>query len=110
AGLRPDLRILVMSATLDGARVAKLLGDAPVIESMGRAFPVETLYRARDPRARIEDEVADAARRALGEENGSALVFLPGQAEIRRTAERLRERVPPGTDVVELHGGLDARE
>ncbi len=110
AGLRPDLRILVMSATLDGARVAKLLGDAPVIESMGRAFPVETLYRARDPRARIEDEVADAARRVLGEENGSALVFLPGQAEIRRTAERLRERVPPGTDVVELHGGLDARE
>ncbi|MBX3538086.1 MAG: ATP-dependent helicase HrpB, partial [Chelatococcus sp.] len=57
AGLRPDLRILVMSATLDGVRVARLLGDAPVVESEGRAYPVETRYLGRDPHRRIEDEV-----------------------------------------------------
>src|SRR5258707_7447525 len=64
-GLREDLRLVVMSATIDGARVAKLLGDAPVIESQGRAFPVETRYLGRDPRARPEGEVADAVLRAL---------------------------------------------
>jgi ATP-dependent helicase HrpB len=110
SGLRPDLRILVMSATLDGARVAKLMGDAPVIESLGRSHPVETRYSARDARARIEDEATQIVRRAMGEEGGSALVFLPGQAEIRRTAERLRERMAPDVEIVELHGGLDGRE
>src|SRR5215204_6553558 len=80
-GLREDLRLLVMSATLDGARVAKLLGDAPVIASEGRAFPVETRYLGRDPRAPIERQVADAVARALRGEPGSVLVFLPGQAE-----------------------------
>src|SRR6187431_1121742 len=64
-GLRDDLRLLVMSATLDGARVAKLLGDAPVVESQGRSFPVETRYLGRDARAPIERQVADAAMRAL---------------------------------------------
>jgi len=110
AGLRPDLHILVMSATLDGARVARLLGDAPVIESLGRSYPIETRHAPRDPRARLEDAVADLVRRAFGEETGSMLVFLPGQAEIRRTGERLRERLGSAADVVELHGGLDARE
>jgi ATP-dependent helicase HrpB len=110
SGLRPDLRLLVMSATLDGARIAKHMSDAPVIESQGRSFPVDTRYTARDARARIEDEAAQAARRAMGEEGGSALVFLPGQAEIRGTAERLRERMGSAVDIVELHGGLDARE
>src|SRR5215207_4430610 len=84
-GLRDDLKLLAMSATLDGARVAKLLGDAPVVESEGRAFPVETRYLGRDTREPIERQVADAAARALRAESGSALVFLPGQAEIRRT-------------------------
>ena len=88
AALREDLRILVMSATLDGARVAALLGDAPVIESEGRAFPVETRYLGRDPRRRIEDEVADAVLRALAGRAGSILVFLPGQGEIRRVETR----------------------
>ena len=92
AGLREDLRILVMSATLDGARVARLLGDAPVIESQGRAFPVETRYLGRDPLKRIEDQVTDAVLLALNEQTGSLLVFLPGQGEIRRVEERLRER------------------
>ena len=64
-GLREDLKILVMSATLDGARVAALLGDAPVVESQGRSFPVETRYLGRDARARIENQVADAVERAL---------------------------------------------
>src|SRR5947209_11721304 len=70
-GLRQDLKILVMSATIDGAHVAALLGHAPVIESHGRAFPVETRYLGRDPRARIEDQMADAVTRALRAEPGS---------------------------------------
>src|SRR5690606_8637419 len=76
--LRPDLRLLVMSATIDGARVASLLGDAPVVTSAGRAFAVATHYVARDPLARLEDEVAQATLEALRAQPGSALVFLPG--------------------------------
>ena len=101
-GLREDLKILVMSATIDGARVAALLGNAPVIESQGRAFPVETRYLGRDPRARIEDQMADAVTRALRAEPGSVLAFLPGAAEIRRTETLLKERVEANTDVVAL--------
>jgi ATP-dependent RNA helicase HrpB len=110
-GLREDLKILVMSATLDGARVAALLGNAPVIESQGRSFAVETRYLGRDPRARIENQVADAAQRTLRAEQGSALVFLPGAAEIRRTETLLKERVDDrSVDIVALYGALDARE
>ncbi|MEJ0074927.1 MAG: ATP-dependent helicase HrpB [Alphaproteobacteria bacterium] len=107
-GLREDLKILVMSATIDGARVAALLGNAPVIESRGRAFPVETRYVGRDPRARIEDQMAEAVTRALRAEPGSVLAFLPGAAEIRRTGTLLKERVETNTDVVALYGALDA--
>src|SRR4051812_34226911 len=107
-GLREDLKILVMSATIDGARVAALLGNAPVIESQGRAFPVETRYVGRDTRARIEDQMADAVTRALRAEPGSVLAFLPGAAEIRRTETMLKERVDADTDVVALFGALDA--
>ena len=106
--LREDLKILVMSATIDGARVAALLGNAPVVESQGRAFPVETRYVGRDARARIEDQMADAVTRALRAEPGSVLAFLPGAAEIRRTETLLKERVEPNTDVVALYGALDA--
>jgi ATP-dependent helicase HrpB len=111
AGLREDLRILVMSATLDGARVARLLGEAtPVIASEGRAFPVETRYLGQDARTRIEDRVADAVRLVLSREEGSILAFLPGQGEIVRTAERLEAcALPPDVDVVQLFGALDAR-
>ena len=110
-GLRPDLKLLVMSATLDGARVAALLGDAPAIESEGRAFPVETRYLGRDARAPIEWQVADAIARALRAETGSLLVFLPGAGEIRRTESLLKERVTDASvDVVALFGALDARE
>ncbi|HEY5379220.1 MAG TPA: ATP-dependent helicase HrpB [Pseudolabrys sp.] len=110
-GLRDDLKVLVMSATLDGARVAALLNGAPVVESEGRAFPVETRYLGRDPRERIERPVADAVQRALRADPGSALVFLPGAAEIRRTETLLREQVrDPNVDIVALFGALDARE
>jgi ATP-dependent helicase HrpB len=108
-GLRAELKLLVMSATLDGARVGKLLGDAPVIESAGRAFPVETRYLGRDVRAPIERQVADAVARAVRAEAGSLLVFLPGAAEIRRTETLVRERVPdPSIDILPLYGALDA--
>ena len=107
-GLREDLKILVMSATIDGARIARLLGDAPVIESEGRAYPVETRYLGRDPRARIEDQMVDAVTRALRADAGSVLAFLPGAAEIRRTETALKQRVDAATDVVALFGALDA--
>jgi ATP-dependent helicase HrpB len=109
-GLRPELRLLVMSATLDGARVAGLLGgDAPVLESKGRSFPVELRYRGRPGTVAVEDAVAGAIRDVLVTEEGSVLAFLPGQREIERTAERLQGRVPADTDVVALYGNLDGR-
>ena len=110
AGLREDLRLLVMSATLDGARVSALFGDAPLIESRGRAYPVATRYVGRNPAARIEDEVARVALAALDEERGSILVFLPGQGEIRRVAEILSSRVRRAdVDIAPLYGALDWR-
>ena len=109
-GLREDLRLLVMSATLDGARVRALLGDAPLIESKGRAFPVATRYVGRNSGARIEDEVARVTLDALASESGSILVFLPGQGEIRRVAETLEARIKrPDVDIAPLYGALDSR-
>ena len=109
--LREDLRLLVMSATLDIAGVSALLGGAPVIEAEGRMFPVETLYVGRGAAERIEDAAARAVRLALGEQTGSVLVFLPGQGEIHRTAQRLRETVrDPSVDIAPLYGALDAAE
>ena len=109
AALRPDMRILVMSATLEAVRVAALLGGGPGIESEGRAHPVETRYLGRDPARRLEDQVADAIERALRAEKGSLLAFLPGQGEIRRVVERLEER-ELGGDVLlaPLYGAMDA--
>lgn len=108
SALREDLRLLVMSATLDGARVAGLLDDAPVIVSEGRAFPVETKYLARDPGERIEAAVVSAALRALAELPGSILAFLPGQAEINRAAAMLAERIhDPMVEVAPLYGATD---
>jgi ATP-dependent helicase HrpB len=108
-GLRPDLKLLAMSATIDGARVADLLGGAPLIESAGRAFAVDTYYPGRDTRP-IEPQVADAITRAMRSESGSLLAFLPGAAEIRRAAAMLQERVAPNTDVVSLFGALAGDE
>jgi ATP-dependent helicase HrpB len=108
-GLREDLRILVMSATLDGARVAKLLGDAPVISSEGRAFAVETRYLGRKADAPLERQMADAIATALRADPGSVLAFLPGAAEIRRTQNFLTERIHDASiEIVPLFGALDA--
>jgi ATP-dependent RNA helicase HrpB len=108
-GLREDLRILVMSATLDGARVARLLGDAPVISSEGRAFPVQTRYLGRKTDAPLERQMADAIAMALRADPGSVLAFLPGAAEIRRTQNFLGERIhDAGIEIVPLFGALDA--
>ena len=108
AGLREDLRLLVMSATMDGARVAALMDEAPLIESEGRAFPVDTRYIGRDASARIEDEVAKATLAALAAEQGSILVFLPGQGEIMRTAALLEARIKDSSvDIAPLYGAMD---
>ncbi len=108
-GLREDLRLLVMSATIDGARVASLLGDAPVIAAEGRAFPVQTRYLGRDARP-IEPQIADAIVRAMRADTGSLLGFLPGAGEIRRTQALLDGRFDPSVDVVALYGALAADE
>lgn len=105
--LREDLRLLAMSATLDGARVARLLGDAPVIESLGRAFPVEVRYRERPGTQPVEDAAAEAVRAALAEEVGSLLVFLPGQREIERVAERLAPLASPHLVIAPLFGAME---
>lgn len=111
SALREDLRLLVMSATLDGARVAGLLGGAPVVESLGRAFPVETRHLGRDPRSPVERQVTDAVLRALTGETGSILAFLPGAAEIRRTERLLREAVrDPSVEIAPLYGALAPTE
>jgi ATP-dependent helicase HrpB len=107
--LRPELRLLAMSATLDGARFATLMGDAPVIESEGRAYPIELRHLPRLAERRIEDEMAGAIRRALAEAEGGLLAFLPGVAEIERTAERLTA-LPDDVTLHRLHGSLDPAE
>lgn len=105
AGLRPDLRLVAMSATLDDVRFSALMDDAPVIESEGRSHPLTLRYLGRAPESRIEDAMAAAIRQALREEDGGVLAFLPGVAEIERVAERLGEL--PGIALHRLHGSLD---
>ncbi|WP_075291941.1 ATP-dependent helicase HrpB [Pararhizobium arenae] len=108
--LRPDLRIVVMSATLDVERVARLLDSPPVIESEGRAFPVDVRYQDRPSGERIEDSMTRTVLNVLRNEEGSILAFLPGQAEIRRTVERLDGRLPADTIVTPLYGTLTQKE
>lgn len=109
AALRPDLRIVTMSATLDGARFAALMDDAPRIESEGRSHPLTLQHIGRSTDARIEDEMAAAIRRALADNDGGLLAFLPGVAEIERTAERL-SGLPGDIVLHRLHGTLDPAE
>jgi ATP-dependent helicase HrpB len=106
--LRPDLRVLAMSATLDAGRVATLLGG-PVIEGGAAPHPVEVRWRPRRDGDRLEPAIADAVRVALRDTDGDVLVFLPGTAEIRRTAELLHD-VAPAVDVLPLHGSLPVAE
>jgi ATP-dependent helicase HrpB len=105
--LREDLKLLVMSATLDAGPVAALMGDAPVVTSEGRAFPVETrwLPRPPDPSLRLEAVVAGAVKAALAETEGGMLVFLPGEGEIRRVEGLLQGL--PGVTVLPLFGAMD---
>jgi ATP-dependent helicase HrpB len=106
SAFRPDLRLLAMSATLDGARFSRLMGDAPVIESEGRSWPLDLRYVGRRAEWPIEDEVAKVVRKALGEEQGDLLAFLPGTREIDRVAERLGT-LPDSIVVHKLHGQID---
>lgn len=103
--LRDDLRLLVMSATIDGARIAALLDDAPIVESHGRAFPVATRHVPPRADAKLDAHVAQVVRQVLDEEQGSVLVFLPGAGEIRRV-EGMLASLPPGVSVHPLFGAM----
>jgi len=105
-GFRPDLRILPMSATLDSERFARLLGNPPKIESEGKSYPLKLVHEGRNPAQRIEPQMAAAIRGALHENDGSLLAFLPGVAEIERTAEALGN-LPPNVVLHRLHGGIE---
>ena len=110
-GLRDDLKILVMSATLDAARVAAHLGGAPVIDAPGRVFPVETRYLDKAQRQTISADTVRAVHRALDETETSILVFLPGEAEIRRTEDALNAAgLPKNTVVRPLYGAMGFAE
>lgn len=112
--LRPDLRVLVMSATLDTAPLARLLDDAPVITSEGRAFPVDVVYRPPSVRAgrapRLADQVVTVIREVLATETGSILVFLPGAGEIRQVERLIHGELPAGVDLAPLYGTLKGDE
>jgi ATP-dependent helicase HrpB len=111
----PDLRLLVMSATLDGGRVADLLQGAPVLVSEGRSYPVETRYRPREAQQSVEDAVFAVIREAVQQEQGSILVFLPGQAEIIRMAAQLDDSfsaqaaLKSSILVAPLYGSMDPK-
>lgn len=107
--LREDLRLLPMSATLETGRLSSLLGGAPVLQSKGRSFPVETRYLGRKAHERIEPQILRAVQKALLEQSGSILVFLPGQGEIRRTADLLAAKVPADCTIAPLYGALEAK-
>jgi len=109
--LRPDLRLIVMSATIRPDPIAEHLGDADILTADAKMFPVETRLLTRCSSAPLPAQAADAVLRALREENGSVLVFLPGEGEIRRTLERLRDAVlPPDVSLHPLYGALPREE
>ena len=106
-GLREDLKILVMSATLDGAAVSRLLNDAPIVTSAGRSYPVDVHYLPRDPDGPLPDLVAHTVQRALTQHTGDVLVFLPGARDIRRTQMLLEKLLPKeALEVLPLYGDL----
>jgi len=104
--LHPDLRIVAMSATLDSERFARLLGNPPLIESEGKSYPLTLVHEGRDPGQRIEPQMASAIHDALREHEGSLLAFLPGVAEIERTAEALGN-LPADIVLHRLHGQIE---
>jgi len=104
--LREDLRVLVMSATLDGGPIAALLDNAPLLSSAGRSFPVEIRHQGSPQALPSITDIVTTIRRTLASEPGSLLVFLPGGSAIRRVAELLADNLPPDCQVVRLHGDL----
>ncbi len=109
--LRPDLRVLVMSATLDSEPIAALLGGARIVTGKGRVYPVETRYRAPRPGTRVEAAVAGVVREATDEHPGDVLVFLPGAREILRVQQTLQDKnFSSEIDVLPLHGNLSAAD
>lgn len=104
--LRDDLRLIVMSATIDGTRFAGLLGDAPVVESEGKAHPLHFVWLGSRPELRIEEAMTSAILTAWREEQGDILAFLPGVGEIERTRERLAEKLP-NVPILPLHGQVE---
>ena len=110
SALREDLRIVVMSATLDVERIAGLVGDAPVLKSEGRSFPIDIRYENRAAGESVEDAMVRTIAEAHRSEEGSILAFLPGQAEIARTAARLADRFGEATAIVPLFGNLSQKE
>jgi len=108
--LREDLRLLVMSATLDTAPIARVLGDVPVITSEGRAFPVEVHYRPLPRNGRVVDQVTSVIHEALRDQTGSLLVFLPGAGEIRRVEQQLRGNLPDNVMIAPLYGNLKSEQ
>lgn len=109
-GLRDDLKLLIMSATLDNQRLSALLPSAPAIVSAGRSFPVERGYQPLSSHERLEDGVANRVKRLLNEQSGSLLLFLPGVGEIHRVLERLQGEVASDTDLCPLYGALPLNE
>lgn len=111
AALRPDLKLVAMSATLDAAPFARLMGDCPIVTGEGQSFPVETRWLPPPAQARLDQVVADAVRQALSETEGDTLVFLPGVADIRRVEARLQEmRLPADVAVLPLYGDLPGEQ
>ncbi len=112
--LRDDLRVVVMSATLDTAPLARLLDDAPVLTSEGRAYPVDVHYRPLPPSShrppRLPDHVVAVIREALAAQTGSILTFLPGAGEIRLVERLIRPHLPPNTHLTPLYGQLKGDE
>ncbi|MGP3593576.1 ATP-dependent helicase HrpB [Vagococcus sp. WN89Y] len=109
-GLREDLKLLVMSATLDNERLQALLPDAPVVVSAGRAFPVEQRYQALPAHQRFDEAVAQATAELLRRESGSLLLFLPGVSEIQRVQQQLATRVSSDVLLCPLYGALSLAE
>jgi ATP-dependent helicase HrpB len=105
-GLRDDLKIMLMSATLDNARLAALLPDAPLIVSEGRSYPVERRYASLNQNVRFEEAVAREVAQLLRDESGSLLLFLPGVAEIERVKRELESRISDDVDLTPLYGAL----
>lgn len=109
-GLRDDLKLLIMSATLDNQRLSTLVPSAPAIVSAGRSFPVERSYQPLSSHEQLEDGVANRVKRLLNEQSGSLLLFLPGVGEIHRVMERLQGDVATDTDLCPLYGALPLTE